>query len=260
MRSSSASHRGWFGLIRKGTGAVYGVARLVDVGAPLSPAEMISVFERHRIPEGMIRSGEVAKWNVPWKLDGVLRLARSVPYRHQSGAVTWVQFDDAVSEAIARQLNTPSETDVSVPPSPRAVKTTSHEPRRSSLAPAEHAVHASQLSSSSSRTAGALIGEVTLTQGNIDHNHIYLRSFFERFPEDAVGGSNRHERARRDVLVEWGGPVPVRTDLDGSKRFFRARGWIRDFFVSNEAQAGDRVRIEETAPYCYRVSLKKRAR
>jgi hypothetical protein len=31
MRSSGVSHRGWFGLIKKGTGAVHGVARLVDV-------------------------------------------------------------------------------------------------------------------------------------------------------------------------------------------------------------------------------------
>lgn len=34
MRSTSASHRGWFGLVWKGLGAVYGVARLVDVKPP----------------------------------------------------------------------------------------------------------------------------------------------------------------------------------------------------------------------------------
>ena len=43
MRSSGASHRGWFGLIRKGTGAIYGIARLVDVGAPLSPEQMVRI-------------------------------------------------------------------------------------------------------------------------------------------------------------------------------------------------------------------------
>ena len=93
MRSTGASHRGWFGLIRKGTGEIYGVARLIDVGAPLSPAEMIATFGHHRIPEHMIRSGEVAKWNMPWKLADVRQFDSPVPYRHKSGAVTWVELD-----------------------------------------------------------------------------------------------------------------------------------------------------------------------
>src|SRR4051812_33132729 len=95
MRSTGASHRGWFALIRKGTGARYGVARLIEVGAPLSPAEVIATFEHHRIPDHMVRSGEVARWNTPWKLADVHRLIRPVPYQHKSGAVTWVDLDDA---------------------------------------------------------------------------------------------------------------------------------------------------------------------
>lgn len=103
MRASATSHRGWFGLIRKGTGAVYGVAKLVDVGRALSPAEMIAAFEYHRIPERMIRSGEVAKWNTPWKLTDVRRLRRPVPYSHKSGAVTWVELDTAAIAGIASE-------------------------------------------------------------------------------------------------------------------------------------------------------------
>ncbi len=105
MRSSGTSHRGWFGLIRKGSGAVCGIARMVDVGAPLSPAEMIAAFEWHRIPEHMILSGEVAKWNTPWKLADLCCLAQPVPYKHKSGAVTWVELDDAAIEGIAGQLD-----------------------------------------------------------------------------------------------------------------------------------------------------------
>src|SRR3546814_915548 len=118
MRSTGASHRGWFGLIRKGTGAVYGVARLIEAGAPLSPEEMIATFERHRIPEHMIRSGEVAKWNTPWKLADVRRLDRPVAYRHKSGAVTWVELDDAAVDGIASQLGaggTMGEPEVAMP-------------------------------------------------------------------------------------------------------------------------------------------------
>lgn len=247
MRSSGASRRGWFGLIRKGTGAVYGVARLVDVGAPLSPTEMIETIERHRIPEDMIRSGAVAKWNTPWKLADVRRLATPVPYRHRSGAVTWIELDPDVTEAIERQLQggivpaavaTPAQA---VPPETVTRPATA-------MRPAPAAMPAGN---------GRLIGQVELTEGNIRNNHIYLRSFFDRFPADAVGGSNRREKADRSILVDWGGPRPVETDLDGQKRFFRARGWVKNFFEDNDAEAGDWVLVEESAPYRYRVTLTK---
>jgi hypothetical protein len=48
----------------------------------------------------------------------------------------------------------------------------------------------------------------------------------------------------------------VRTDIDGKKKFFRARGWIGAFYKINHAEPGDRVVIYETAPYRYRVRLK----
>lgn len=256
MRSSGTSRRGWFGLIRKGTGTVCGVARLVDTGAPLSPDEMVATFERHRIPEAMIRSGEVAKWNTPWILADVQRLATPVPYRHRNGAVTWVKLDDDVAEAVGRQIRgssaaTPDVRDVQPEPSAR-LSTTIHRDQPAAPPPNPFLYSGSN--------GGTLIGEVEITQGNLDNNHIYLRSFFDRFPEDAVGGSNRHQKAVREVVVDWGGGAPVRTDLDGSKRFFRARGWVRSFFEQNGAQAGDYVLVEETGPYSYRVRLRKSAK
>jgi hypothetical protein len=48
------------------------------------------------------------------------------------------------------------------------------------------------------------------------------------------------------------------TDIDGKKKFFRARGWIRSFFELTAACAGDVVCLEQTGPYAYRVSLEKR--
>ncbi len=251
MRSVSASHRGWFGLIRKGSGAVHGVARLIDVGAPLSPEEMVATFERHRIPESMIRSGEVAKWNTPWKLADVQRLDTPVPYRHRSGAVTWVELDKDVSEAITRQIGGLSHVSVS------SVALPPQTPQNSTASQVKRMPVPSSVPASGTAANGRLIGQVEITQGNIDNNHIYLRSFFDRFPEDAIGGSNRQEKAARDVTVDWGGGAPVRTDLDGSKRFFRARGWIRNFFELNDAAPGDRVILEETGPYAYRVRLAK---
>lgn len=105
--------------------------------------------------------------------------------------------------------------------------------------------------------AGQHIGRTEITQGNIDNNHIYLRSFFEKFPIDAIGGSNRASAAPREIAVDWGGGAVVMTDLDGAKRFFRKRGWIREFFERNGARAGDMVTVEEVAPYSYRVVLKR---
>ncbi|QEU10505.1 3'-5' exonuclease [Paracoccus yeei] len=102
------------------------------------------------------------------------------------------------------------------------------------------------------------IGTTQITQGNIDNNHIYLRGFFERFPEDAVGGSNRASAAPREISVDWGGATPVMTDLDGTKKFFRARGWIREFFARNGAKAGGEVDVEEIGAYSYRVNIRRR--
>jgi hypothetical protein len=59
MRARPTAHRGWFGLIRKGSGTVVGMARLVDCGRELDRNEMIANSHHHRIPEAMIRRGEV---------------------------------------------------------------------------------------------------------------------------------------------------------------------------------------------------------
>lgn len=293
MRSSGASHRGWFGLIRKGTGAVYGVARLDDVGVPLSPAEMVASIDRHRIPESMIRFGEVAKWNTPWKLADVRRLARPVPYRHKSGAVTWVELDTTAIESIASQLEgTVPAVDVMRQPAPKRrapersspsddsetvrvdisqrgqklyidIEWDDGQPERGRVAPRVSSAPSAPAPARAAATLkpanGRAIGEVTITDGNIAHNHIYLRSFFDRFPADAIGGSNKASAAQRDLTIDWGGSEPVVTDLDGSKKFFRARGWIGAFYKLNRAEAGDRVVVEQTAPYRYQVRLQKAA-
>jgi DNA polymerase III subunit epsilon len=105
---------------------------------------------------------------------------------------------------------------------------------------------------------GKLLGEVEITDGNVKNNHIYLRSFFEKFPDDAIGGSNSATMAPREVFIEWGGPAPTATDLDSQKRLFRKRGWIRTFFEQNGVKAGDVVAVIEVEPYQYRVEVTRR--
>lgn len=102
-----------------------------------------------------------------------------------------------------------------------------------------------------------LIGRTTLTAGNIKNNHIYLREFFDAFPKEAVGGLNAATAARQTISVEWGGDSVAVTDLDGEKKFFRKRGWVREFFERTEAVAGDTVLVEKLGAYDYRVTVQR---
>ena len=65
MRSQATSIRGWFGLIRKGSGSVVGLARLRDCGMALNQTEMIANFDHHRIPVDMIRRGRFRHFSIP---------------------------------------------------------------------------------------------------------------------------------------------------------------------------------------------------
>lgn len=250
MRSQSTSFRGWFGLIRKGTGAVWGVARLVDCGTPLTPEEMITNHGRHLIPNSMIRSGEDAKWNTPWILADAWRLASPAPYAHRSGAVTWVNFGSEVSAAIEHEVWLPA-----APASAHALPERMEEP----IAAKPFALRESEPALQPVvRVAGILVGQTELTEGNLKNNHIYLRGFFHKFPTDATGGSNKAEGARRQIKVDWGRGNPVETDLDGQKMFFRSRVIARRFFEDTGAEVGDRVLVTETAPYHYSLALQKK--
>lgn len=110
---------------------------------------------------------------------------------------------------------------------------------------------------SSPDVAVNVIGKTTLTEGNIKNNHIYLREFFDAFPEDVVGGSNIAAAAQHTISIEWGEGNFAVTDLDGKKKFFRKRGWVRELFAQTEAVAGDTVLVEMVRPYSYRVTVQR---
>lgn len=260
MRSQATSVRGWFGLIRKGSGSVVGLARLVECGKALNQAEMIASCEHHRIPEVMIRRGEVAKWVVPWKLADIIPLDRPVPYIHNSGAVTWVTLTPEVSRQLAPYLQKkPSASEIQPTPPARVVDhvaaiSTMHDtaanpgkrktPDRAPmpLLPEEHRRE---------------LGRSVLSGGNIRNNHMKLASLLHTFPQDVIGGSNRTEAAPRSLEVDWGAPETVVTDIDGTKLIFRARGWVQRFFAASGAREGDTVIFTETAPYRIRVRLEQ---
>lgn len=259
MRSTPTAHRGWFGLIRKGTGEVYGIARLIGCGATQSREEMLASIEQHRIPERMISSGGVAKWVVPWQLADAFALPKPIPYTHRSGAVTWVSFEPDLVEALSQYVTNVSREIVQSSPA-REIKfqTSQNEVKvvasisdeKTALAPK---VKAPTIQFSPDR----LLARCLLTAGNIRNNHFYLTGFLDQFPSDTIGGSNKSAAAAKTITIDWGGASPVWSDIDETKRFFRSRGWVACFFAANNAVEGDTVIVNYVAPYAVRVSLQK---
>jgi hypothetical protein len=256
MRGQRPSFRGWLGLIRKGSGRVSCIARLVDVGHPLNDDEMVASFDMHRIPEGMIRSGEVAKWTTPWKLADIRVLRQPVPYSHPNGAITLFSLDPKVSATIVAQLgDLAPDTAPEVPVQP-LLTAAAPKPLARAL-PAVQTIKAVPTPTLAA-VAGALLGEVEVTDGNLKHNHFYLRSFLHHLPEDLVGG--RDLASPIMASVEADGMSPTQTDICPRHRFFRDRSWTRQFFANSDAETGDTVRVHQLAPYRYKVSLNKKAR
>jgi hypothetical protein len=116
MRSTNAHFRGRFGLIRKGSGLVVGVATLSDVSGPYSNDDIAFHAEHHRVGPDLYLQSDY-KWRMAWHLEDVRKLAQPVRYQHKNGAVTWVELDDDAVEEIAAQLGDSLSTNViSVPP------------------------------------------------------------------------------------------------------------------------------------------------
>lgn len=94
---------------------------------------------------------------------------------------------------------------------------------------------------------------LTVTQANLNNNHLYLRKALDFFPDDVLGGSNAAQAAPRTIRIQCGKEV-IETDIDKTKKLFRKRAWLKPFFQRNDIQAGDRVLLEQIEPYVYRIS------
>jgi hypothetical protein len=94
---------------------------------------------------------------------------------------------------------------------------------------------------------------ITLTQGNINNNHLYLTDVWDIIPKDAVGGGNESESAAKTVEVQFGGSEPIITDIAGDKKIFRKRSWVGSFFRVNNLKAGSQVVIEKTGDYSFKI-------
>lgn len=104
MRSTNATHRGLFGLIRKGSGKIYGVAKLSNVSGPYNNQELAKHFDHHHVGADIIENPDY-KWRYAWELADVQVLEKPVTYIHKNGAVTWVSLNEKAIHDIQVHLN-----------------------------------------------------------------------------------------------------------------------------------------------------------
>lgn len=104
MRGRPTKNRGLIGLIRQGSGQIFGVAELVDSLPSLNRTNYGEHAGKHAIPAAMLDEVIQNGWVYPWVLSSVRRLSKPVPYNHKSGAVNFVRLEPVVSREIMRQL------------------------------------------------------------------------------------------------------------------------------------------------------------
>lgn len=100
MRAAGTRQRGTIALIRRDSGAVVGVADLVDSLGPLTENELLATGALHLIPSQRIRSMAVVKYRYAWVLENARPLSAPIAYRHPAGAVTWVNLSAEVVNAL----------------------------------------------------------------------------------------------------------------------------------------------------------------
>ncbi|WP_109152946.1 ASCH domain-containing protein [Azospirillum sp. TSO5] len=232
MRTRPTSVRGLIALIRKGSGVVCGVADLVGSHPPLDADGLAATQARHCIPPTKFEEVIAAGWLAPWELARARCLTGPVPYRHPSGAVTWVDLSPEVTALIERQVGDE--------PVPRTVAATTRA-QAASPPPTHHG-------------DGHV---VRLTEGAIRNGYIRLTNALRLFPDDAIGGSSKDALAPGTVTVEFDPGPTIVTDIAGDKMIFRDRGGTRAFFTAAGAMPGDQVHLQRVAPRHIRIRILK---
>lgn len=96
--------------------------------------------------------------------------------------------------------------------------------------------------------------DITLTDANVRHGHIYLRAAERLLPADCIAGSNK---------TAIGAPIHVRflpgkaidTDVAGDKMIFRARAPVREFFDRTGAKGGETARFTRVTDRSFTLAL-----
>lgn len=101
---------------------------------------------------------------------------------------------------------------------------------------------------------------ICVNAANIRESHLYLTGHTDFFPADCFGpASSRQGTGKLLVLRVDGLPDVVETDIPTDartgkpRRFFRKRGWVREFFAKYGIKPGDTIVIERLSSHSYRV-------
>lgn len=104
MRSRRTTKRETIALIQKGSGAIYGIADIVDVIGPLTYTQLLECFALHQIDPARLSESKIVNKKYAWVLSNIRTLPYSVPYAHPSGAVIFVNLDTHTSQAVEQAI------------------------------------------------------------------------------------------------------------------------------------------------------------
>ena len=241
MRKTACYAQERIALIRKGSGAVVGVADCRGSLPALETPEAYAAAEpMHGIPPARQVQAFADGWRTPWVLENARAIAKPFPYAHPSGAVIWVNLDPTVAASVEAQLDIRAPLVGGAAAEAQPVAAVS-QPLRNQI---------SRLPEPVSDGARVLI---TVSQGNLNNGHFYVPLDF--FPPDAIGGNNKTAEAPLKVTFRFNPGQTVSTDIDGTKRIPRSRGPVKDFLLRSGAQPGDRLCLTRTSDYGYDVAL-----
>jgi len=102
---------------------------------------------------------------------------------------------------------------------------------------------------------------ICVNASNIRQNHLYLTGHVDFFPADCYGPSAGKDGIGKQLRLDVDGlPAPVWTDIPTDartgkpRRFFRKRGWVREFFAKHGIKPGDTIVIERRTSHRFRVT------
>ena len=102
---------------------------------------------------------------------------------------------------------------------------------------------------------------ICVNAANLRANHLYLTGHSDFFPADCYGAPSTKGMPGMQLQLDVDGLAkPVMTDIPTeaksgkARRFFRKRGWVREFFKKHGIKPGDTICIERLSSHRFRVS------
>lgn len=93
IRGSRTHKRGTIGIIKSGSGKVFGTVELIDC-IPCTVGRFMAYKEKHCIKEQKMAFHYNQAW--AWVVKNPVIFSEPVPYSHPQGAVIWVKLHDLI--------------------------------------------------------------------------------------------------------------------------------------------------------------------